>query len=369
MVDLQGQYQNLKSEIDSAIHTTLDSSQYINGKQVSDFEIQLSQFLNADHVISCGNGTDALMIALMALELKPGDEVIIPSFTYVATAEVIALLGLNPIMVDVEYDSFNINIDAIQNAITTKTKAIIPVHLFGESCKMTEILAIAKKHNLYIIEDNAQSLGTDYIKKDGSKIKTGLIGDIGCTSFYPSKNLGAYGDGGALTTNDAILAENIRKISNHGQSKRYYHSMVGVNSRLDSIQAGILSVKLNYLNEFNQKRCELAQFYSSGLSKIDDIILPQESKHSSHVYHQYTLKVKNNKRDKLKDFLKDNHIPSMIYYPVPLYKQEAYKNDKEEIVHPVTEQLCNEVLSLPMHPDMKDDQKVYIVDTIKTFFG
>ncbi len=367
MVDLQGQYKKLKSEIDAAVHLTLDSSQYINGQQVSTFENKLAKFIDANHVIGCANGTDALQIALMALDLKPGDEVIVPSFTYVATAEVIALLGLTPIMVDADYDTFNIDITALKKSITPNTKAIIPVHLFGQACAMAELLAIAKDNNLFIIEDNAQSIGADY-SDDKTKIKTGLIGDIGTTSFYPSKNLGAYGDGGALTTNDDKLAEKIRRIANHGQNKKYHHSMVGVNSRLDSIQAGILSVKLDHLETFNQKRYDLAQFYNIELASIKEIIIPKEDKNSTHVYHQYTLKVLNNKRDDLKTYLQSYDIPSMIYYPIPLYKQEAYRRNNENVFHPVTEQLCKEVLSLPMHPDMREDQRNYIVQKVKEFF-
>lgn len=367
MVDLKAQYNELKTEIDQNINEVIASCAFINGPMVRDFEAKLGNYLNVKSVIACGNGTDALQIALMALDLKAGDEVILPSFTYVATAEVIALLGLVPKMVDVDVDTFNVNVQKIKESIGPKTKAIVPVHLFGQCAPMEEIMEIAEDHNLFVIEDNAQSLGADYIFKDGSKKKSGTIGHIGCTSFYPSKNLGAYGDGGALMTNDPELGEKIRKIANHGQNKRYHHSHIGVNSRLDSLQAGILSAKLERFDDFNERRRALAQAFQSGLSNIEGLSLPKENDHSTHVYHQFTLKIHHGKRDLLQASLKSVGIPSMIYYPIPLYKQEAYAEYHTGENHPITENLCAEVISLPMHPNMNSEQTEYIIEKVKFF--
>lgn len=369
MVDLGAQYQSLKTEIDQAVQGVLDSQAFINGPEVKSFEKELASYNKAGFAIACGNGTDALQIALMALDLNQGDEVIIPSFTYVATAEVIVLLGLKPVMVDVDYNTFNINVAELEKAIGPKTKVIVPVHLFGQCVDMEALMEIANAHNLYVIEDNAQSIGADYTFSDGSKKKSGTLGHIGCTSFYPSKNLGAFGDGGAIITNDEVLANKLRRIANHGQAKRYYHSMVGVNSRLDSMQACILNVKLKHLDHFNAKRKELADFYRAELNNISELDLPKLNPNSNHVYHQFTLKVLNDKREALQSHLKENGIPTMIYYPVPLYKQEAYAKWFSGTPHKVTEKLSDEVLSLPMHPNMEQSQAEYITKTIKQFYS
>ena len=324
MVDLKTQYKKIKSEIDSSIINTIESSQFIGGPQVEAFKISLQNYLDVKYVIPCANGTDALQIALMALELKPGDEVIVPSFTYVAAAEVIGLLGLTPIMADVDLNNFNICIESIKKAITPKTKAVIPVHLYGQSAPMEELVNLASKHNFYIVEDNAQALGADYKFKNGIKRKTGTIGDIGCTSFFPTKNLGCYGDGGALYTNNDRLAERLKIIAVHGQSKKYHHKVIGCNSRLDALQASILNIKLKYLDTYNLNRLKAAQIYTKGLSGINELITPKTENYSNHVFHQYTLKVKNSKRDELIEYLSKNDIPSIVYYPIPLYKQEAF---------------------------------------------
>jgi len=369
MVDLGAQYQELKPQIDHSVAEVINSQAFINGPAVKNFEKDLAAFHQVNSVIACANGTDALQIALMALELEKGAEVILPSFTYVATAEVIALLGLKPKMIDVDYDTFNIDVNQLKSAIGSNTKAIVPVHLFGQSANMEEIMNLAQENNIFVIEDNAQSIGADYSFSNGKVQKTGTLGHIGCTSFYPSKNLGAYGDAGAIMTNDADLSEKIRRIANHGQSTRYYHSTVGVNSRLDSIQAGILNIKLQYLNEFNKRRKELADFYETQLENLEDLILPANSSYSTHVYHQFTMKILNDRRDDLKEYLSENGIPSMIYYPVPLYRQEAYAEYYSGEPQPITERLCKEVLSLPMHPNMEKDQAQYITDKVKAFFN
>jgi UDP-2-acetamido-2-deoxy-ribo-hexuluronate aminotransferase len=370
MVDLKSQYQNIKDQIDQSVISTIESSQFIGGSQVESFKISLQEYLKVKHVIPCANGTDALQIALMALGLKPGDEVIVPAFTYVATAEVIGLLGLIPIMVDVDLENFNILIEGLENKISSKTKAIVPVHLFGQASRMEDLLKFAKMRNLFVIEDNAQALGADYFFKNGSSNKLGTIGDIGCTSFFPSKNLGCYGDGGALMTNDDELAEKIRMIANHGQSKKYHHKIIGCNSRLDSIQAAVLNVKLKYLDKYNTNRKNAAAFYIKELDQTSGIVTPITMNYSSHVFHQFTLKVKENQRDHLKDYLQKKGIPSMIYYPIPLYDQEAFrgyvsKNFKLEN----TEALCKEVLSLPMHSELKRETQEKIIFYIKEFFN
>lgn len=370
MVDLKSQYLKIKDEIDSAVLECIASTQFINGPQVKAFQVELEHYLNVMHVIPCANGTDALQIALMALELEPGDEVIVPSFTYVATAEVIGLLRLTPVMVDVAPDTFNITAEIIEKAITPKTKAIVPVHLFGQCADMEPIMALAEKHGLYVIEDNAQAIGADYVFGKGKKQKAGTIGHIGTTSFYPSKNLGCYGDGGAIMTNDDELAKKIRKIANHGQDKRYYHDVLGVNSRLDSIQAAILSIKLKRLDEYCALRQSVAAAYDKVFSQIPQVIIPTRQANSSHVFHQYTLKVPASDRSALIEYLKENAIPSMIYYPVPLYKQQAFKTywkSGEEL--PVTEMLCDAVLSLPIHTEMDEIQLNHICSAIAAFFA
>lgn len=370
MVDLKSQYLKIKDQIDQSVINTIESSQFIGGSQVETFKISLQEYLEVKHVIPCANGTDALQIALMALGLKPGDEVIVPAFTYVATAEVIGLLSLIPIMVDVDIENFNILIEGLKDKISSKTKAIVPVHLFGQGSDMKELLKFAKKHNLFIVEDNAQALGADYYFNNGLSKKLGTIGDIGCTSFFPSKNLGCYGDGGALMTNDDKLAEKIRMIANHGQSKKYHHKVIGCNSRLDSIQAAVLNIKLKYLNQYNTNRKNAAAFYIKELDKIPGIVTPKTMIYSSHVFHQFTIKVKENKRDALKQYLQKKGIPSMIYYPIPLYDQEAFrgyvsKNFKLQN----TESLCKEVLSLPMHSELKSETQGKIIFHIKEFFN
>ena len=373
MVDLKGQYLKIKDEVDAGIHRVIDNTAFINGPIVKEFAQHLSEYQGGCHVITCANGTDALQIALMALELKPGDEVIVPAFTYVASAEVIGLLGLTPVMVDVDFDTFNVTVDNIKRALSPKTKAIIPVHLFGQSCDMEPILALAREHDLYVIEDNAQAIGAEYTFSDGHKAKTGTMGTIGCTSFFPSKNLGCYGDGGAIFTNDDVLAERISMIANHGQRVKYYHAVLGCNSRLDSIQAAVLDVKLKHLDEYCAARYEAASYYTQQLKVFDPeekfIVTPKEHKNSTHVYHQYTLKIKNNKRDELKAYLGEQGIPSMIYYPLPLQEQEAFM--------PITragEKLDNakacacSVLSLPIHTEMTKDVQDLVLNAIKNYY-
>jgi UDP-2-acetamido-2-deoxy-ribo-hexuluronate aminotransferase len=368
MVDLQGQYQHIKEDIAIEIQRTLDTAAFINGGQVKEFQQDLEVYLGVKHVIPCANGTDALQIAMMALNLKRGDEVIVPSFTYVATAEVIALLDLVPVMIDVDPNTFNITSDIIEKAVTPRTKAIVPVHLFGQSADIEPIMALAKKHNLYVIEDNAQAIGSDYTFVNGHVQKSGTIGHIGCTSFFPSKNLGCYGDGGALMTNDDDLAATIRMVANHGQKKKYFHSVVGVNSRLDSLQAGILKVKLKQLDTYAAARNKAAAFYDNSLKNTEGVIIPQRQANSTHVFHQYTLLIKNGKRNALQAYLQEKGIPTMIYYPVPLYKQEAFATYYSGEPHAVTESLCDSVLSLPMHTEMDENLLAYITESIQQFF-
>ncbi len=369
MVDLHSQYENVRDEINMEIQKVLDSCAFIKGGKVNEFQKNLEQYLRVKHVIPVGNGTDALQIALMALGLKPGDEVITPTFTFIATAEVVALLGLTPVLVDVDYDTFNISIDAIERAITPKTKAIVPVHLFGQNADMEAIVHIAKKHNLYVIEDACQSIGSEYTFSDGNCVKSGCIGDVGCTSFFPSKNLGCYGDGGALFTNDDVLAEKIRIIANHGMKVRYHHDLVGVNSRLDSIQAAVLDVKLKYLNNYIQSRQRAAYFYDFAFEKNPYLEIPKRDSKSTHVFHQYTLKVNAFDRNLLKTHLESNGIPAMVYYPIPLHLQEAYKNNRyREGYFPVAEELCRKVISLPMHTELTEEQLDFITETVNIFF-
>jgi len=367
MVDLKRQYLKIKDEIDQGILEVLDTTAYINGPKVKAFQEGLQTYLKAKHVIPCANGTDALQIAMMALDLQPGDEVIVPAFTYVATAEVIALLRLKPVMVDVDYDTFNLTADIIAKAITPRTKAIVPVNLFGQSCDLEPIMALAKEHGIWVIEDNAQAIGADYTFRDGSTAKTGTIAHIGCTSFYPSKNLGAYGDGGAISTNHSDLAERMQMIANHGQARRYYHDLVGVNSRLDAIQAVVLGVKLKHLDEYATARQAAADFYDQALAGLDWLQTPVRFSGSTHVFHQYTLLIKNGQRDALQTYLQQQGIPTMIYYPVPLYAQDAFRPFTEVNNLPVTEQLCQEVLSLPIHTELDAEQLNFIVEAIKGF--
>lgn len=373
MVDLKGQYMKIKPEVDAAIQNVIDNTAFINGPIVKEFAQNLSDYMGGCHVITCANGTDALQIALMALGLKPGDEVIVPAFTYVASAEVIGLLGLTPVMVDVDYDTFNVTVDNIKKALSAKTKAIIPVHLFGQSCDMEPILNFAKEHSLYVIEDNAQAIGAEYTFSDGHKEKTGTMGTIGCTSFFPSKNLGCYGDGGAIFCKDDELAEKLRMIANHGQRVKYHHSVIGCNSRLDSIQAAILNVKLKHLNEYSKARYAAASYYTEKLKAFDPeqkfFITPKELEQSTHVYHQYTLKIKNGKRDALKKFLADAGIPSMIYYPLPLQEQEAFKpitRAAEDLT--ISKDIAYSVLSLPVHTEISSSVQDIIIHIIISFF-
>jgi dTDP-4-amino-4,6-dideoxygalactose transaminase len=369
MVDLKGQYKKIKTEIDHAVISSIASTSFINGPDVKEFQLNLEKYLGVKHVIPCANGTDSLQIAMMALDLKPGDEVICPAFTYVATAEVIGLLGLTPVMVDVDPSTFNLTATAIEKAITLKTKAIVPVHLYGQSCDMEPIMILAQKHKLFVIEDNAQAIGADYTFSDGTVAKTGTIGHIGSTSFFPSKNLGCYGDGGALMTNDDELAKKMRMIANHGQEKKYYHKVLGCNSRLDTIQAAILNIKLNHLDNYSQSRNQMASFYDQAFASIAALQVPQRQEGSTHVFHQYTIKVKNGKRSELQKYLSDKGIPSMIYYPLPLYKQEAFQQFvSDDFSLATAEQLCDEVLSLPIHTELNIDVMNFVCSSIQSFF-
>jgi UDP-2-acetamido-2-deoxy-ribo-hexuluronate aminotransferase len=370
MVDLKAQYEKIGAEIDNAIKTVLVSTAFIKGPEVGLFEEELQKYMSVNHVVSCANGTDALHLAMKVLDLQPGDEVITTDFTFIATLEVIALLGLKPVIVDPEPGSFNISVEEVRKVISPRTKAIIPVHLFGQCADMEGLMDLAKKHNLYIIEDAAQATGADYFFHDGTIRKAGTIGHIGTTSFFPSKNLGCYGDGGALYTNDETLARKLRSIANHGMKVRYHYDDIGVNSRLDTIQAAILRVKLRYLSAFNAARETVAGKYDQGFAGCRSIVTPERVRYSSHIFHQYTIKVLNGNRDELKKYLDSKSIPSMIYYPGPLHLQKAYGylGYKEEDL-PVTSSLCKEVLSLPMHPDMEKEQVDYIIYNVLEFFG
>ena len=368
MVDLSQQYQNIKHAVDKAIMDVVSSTKFINGPDVALFQQELASYLGVKHVITCGNGTDALQISMMGLGLKPGDEVITPSYTYIATTEVIGLLGLKPVFVDCDPKTFNISPEAIKRAITSKTKAIVPVHLYGQSCEMQEIMHIANEHNLFVIEDNAQAIGCDY-NMNGIKIKTGTIGNVGCTSFFPSKNLGCFGDGGAICTNDNNLAIQLKMIANHGQSKRYYHDRVGCNSRLDSIQAAVLRVKLKELDNYILKRNEAADFYDSAFKNMSELTIPYRSKSSNHVFHQYTLKLSDEiNRDNLVAHLAQKDIPAMIYYPIPAHKQKMFSNIENVCsVLEHTEWLNSRVFSLPMHTELSHLQQNYIVESVIEF--
>lgn len=379
MVDLQGQYQGIKDRVEQSLQEVLDSAAFINGPEVQAFQHELEEYLGVKHVIPCANGTDALQIAMMALDLKPGDEVITADFTFAATVEVIALLGLTPVLVDVDPVTFNIDVEAIARAITSKTKAIVPVHLFGLSADMEPILDLAKKHNLYVIEDNAQAIGAPYTFSDGRVAQTGTMGEIGTTSFFPSKNLGCYGDGGALFTNDDDLAYKLRGIVNHGMYERYHHDVVGVNSRLDSMQAAVLRAKLPNLDNYNKARRKAARLYSEKLAGLENVITPTGVQDDTadaygicenHVFHQYTLRLKNTDRDALVTYLQSKDIPCGVYYPIPLHMQKAYADSRyNEADFPVTNALVKEVISLPMHTELDEEQIVYITNHIKEFLS
>lgn len=370
MVDLQQQYQKIKPEIDKGIQEVIDSAAFINGPAVKTLQTSLENYLGINHVIPCGNGTDALQVSMMALGLQPGDEVITSSFTFIATAEVIALLKLTPVLVDVDPGTFNIDPEAIRRAITPKTKAIVPIHLFGQCAPMEEILGIAREHDLFVIEDNCQAIGSDYLFEDGSSKKGGTIGHIGCTSFFPSKNLGCYGDGGAIFTNDDELANQLRIIVNHGMTVRYYHDLIGVNSRLDSIQAAVLNVKLKHLDEYAAKRRAAADYYDKAFAGHPKLKTPVRYPKSTHVFHQYTLVTSDVDRKALVEFMASRQIPVMIYYPVPLHLQKAYLDPRyREGDFPVTEALSEYVISLPMHTELDEEQMAHITSSLLEFIN
>lgn len=370
MVDLQKQYLNIKEDIDNAIGGVLQSAKFIRGEFVQKFEQQLAEYMGVKHVITCANGTDALQISLMALDLKPHDEIICPSFSFISGAEMAGLLNLRPVFVDVDYNNFNATIENIIQAISVKTKVIMPVHLFGQGVNMEEIMKLAEQYRLTVIEDNAQSLGANYYFSDGKKKKLGTIGDIGCTSFFPTKNLGCYGDGGAIFTDNDKLAEKLRLISNHGMKEKYRNETIGINSRLDGIQAAVLSEKLKHIDDYIKARQDAAEFYSAGLQSLSDhILLPEKVEYSDHTFHQFTIKVLNGKRDELKAYLTEKQIPTAIYYPYPLHSQEAFVQiERQGNAMDITERLCSEVLSLPMHTELSIEQQIYIVEAIKEFF-
>ncbi len=370
MVDLSSQYHNIQRQIDAKFKEVLSSASFINGDEVKAFEQELADYLSVKHVIPCGNGTDALQIAMMGLDLKPGDEVITVDFTFAATVEVIALLQLKPVLIDVNPDTFTMDIEQLKAAITPKTKAIVPVHLFGQCADMEAILHIANTHNLYVIEDTAQALGADYVFSDNTRMKAGTMGIVGTTSFFPSKNLGAYGDAGALFTNDDALAKKLKSIVNHGMSKRYFYDRIGVNSRLDTLQAAVLRIKLPLLDGYAAARQKAAAYYDTAFQNCDAISIPKRSIQSTHVFHQYTLKVPEEVRTGLHEFLKEQGIPNAIYYPVPLHSQEAYKHfsfDSKKLN--TTQALCKTVLSLPMHTELDDEQLAFISDKVLEFIN
>lgn len=370
MVDLQKQYLNIKEDIDNAIGEVLQSAKFIRGEFVQKFEQQLAEYMGVKHVITCANGTDALQISLMALDLKPHDEIICPSFSFISGAEMAGLLNLRPVFVDVDYNNFNATIENIIQAISVKTKVIMPVHLFGQGVNMEEIMKLAEQYHLIVIEDNAQSLGANYYFSDGKKKKLGTIGDIGCTSFFPTKNLGCYGDGGAIFTDNDKLAEKLRLISNHGMKEKYRNETIGINSRLDGIQAAILGEKLKHIDDYIKARQDAAEFYSAGLQSLSDhILLPEKVEYSDHTFHQFTVRVLNGKRDELKAYLAEKQIPTAIYYPYPLHSQEAFVQiERQGNAMDITERLCSEVLSLPMHTELSIEPQIYIVEAIKEFF-
>lgn len=365
MVDLKSQYEQIKEEVNTGIQEVLDTTAFIKGGKVNDFQHNLEKYLGVKHVIPVGNGTDALQIALMALDLQPGDEVITPTFTFIATAEVVALLGLTPVVVDVDPDTFNISIESVRKAITPRTKAIVPVHLFGQNADMEAIVEIAKEYQLIVLEDACQSIGSTYTFNDGTTVQSGCMGHIGCTSFFPSKNLGCYGDGGAIFTNDDELAAKMRSIANHGMVVRYYHDVVGVNSRLDSIQAAVLDVKLKYLDKYTMARQQAAAYYDKAFAGCEKITIPARNASSTHVFHQYTIKLNDVDRTNVQKQLSERNIPAMIYYPVPLHLQKAYKNDRyQQGDFPHAEMLCSCVLSLPMHTELDEEQLKYITENL-----
>jgi dTDP-4-amino-4,6-dideoxygalactose transaminase len=370
MVDLKTQHAAIASEVQAALADCLANTAFIGGPKVAAFQANLEAYLKVKRVVPCANGTDALQLALMSLDLEVGDEVIVPAFTYVATAEVIGLLRLKPVLVDVDPHTFNTTVEHIAPALTAKTKAIVPVHLFGQSADMAPILALAQEHNLAVIEDNAQAIGADYTFENGQVAKTGTLGTIGCTSFYPSKNLGAYGDGGALMTQDEALGERLGMLANHGQQKRYYHDLIGVNSRLDALQAAVLDIKLKRLDAYTKARQAAAAYYDQALASVAAVALPKRQHNSTHVFHQYTLKVPAEQRDALQAHLKERNIPSMIYYPVPLQEQAAFRSIIQQPTQDLsnTNQLCKEVISLPMHSELDEEQLAYIVWNIQEFF-
>jgi dTDP-4-amino-4,6-dideoxygalactose transaminase len=370
MVDLKSQYMKIKPQVDQAINDVLSSTQFINGEHVKSFQNELAAYLDVKHVITCANGTDALQISMMALGLKPGDEIITPSFTYIATTEVIGLLGLKPVFVDCNPENFNISVDEVEKAITKKTKAIVPVHLFGQSSDMKSIMSLAKKYNLFVIEDNAQAIGSDYLGFNQPQ-KTGTIGNIGCTSFFPSKNLGCFGDGGAMMTNDDELAKKLRMIANHGQSKRYYHDIVGCNSRLDNIQAAVLRIKLKELDQYILNRQKAANYYDQNLKDLDQLTLPFRNLDSNHIFHQYTLKLDDSiLRDELIQYLADKNIPAMVYYPVPAHRQKMFSKIPNSFGNmKVTNWLSSRVFSLPMHTELSTLQQDYIIENISNFLN
>ena len=369
MVDLLSQFRKIEPEVMNAIKKVIENTAFIKGPEVNQFAEKLQNYLDVNHVIPCANGTDALQVALMALKLEPGDEVITSPFTFIATIEVIKLLGLKPVLADIEEDTFLIDPGKVRSAITDKTKLILPVHLFGQCANMTEITAMAKEKDIFVVEDTAQALGADYFFGDKNSKKAGTIGDIGCTSFFPSKNLGAFGDGGAIFTHDREMADKISAMVNHGMKMRYHYEYIGVNSRLDTIQAAILNIKLDHLDEYHIARQKAADYYYNSLANMEGIVLPVRAEHSNHIFHQYTIKVKDNKRDALKDYLNKHDIPAMIYYPLGLHLQEAYKDlGYKKGDFPVTERASEVVLSLPMHTELTKDQLDYICNTIKSFF-
>lgn len=370
MVDLQTQYMRIKQDIDAGIQEVIESAAFIKGPKVTSFQEHLEQYTGAKHVIPVGNGTDALQIALMGLGLKSGDEVITPTFTFIATAEVVALLGLKPVVVDVEWDTMNMDIEAVRRAITPKTKAIVPVHLFGQCANMEPLMALAKEHHLFIVEDACQAIGAQYTFSNGETKQAGTIGHIGCTSFFPSKNLGCYGDGGAIFTNDDALADKMRAVANHGCRIRYHHDEVGVNSRLDSIQAAVLDAKLPHLNEYIAARQQAAAYYDRAFAGSDKLLIPARQAQSTHVFHQYTLRVIGANRDELRSRLAERGIPAMIYYPVPLHQQKAYLDPRyKDGDFPVAERLASCVLSLPMHTELDEEQLAYITSNVLDIIG
>jgi len=370
MMDLRGQYLRMKDEIDEAIQDVLNRGQFIGGDPVKRFAKEFAEWNDVKHVIPCGNGTDALQIALMAMDCQPGDEIIVPSFTYIATVEVISLLGLVPKFIEVDPQTFNIDPDVLQGAFSPRTKGILPVHLYGQCANMESILQFARENGLFVIEDSAQAVGARYTFSGGNTMTAGTMGDIGCTSFFPTKNLGAYGDGGAMMTNDDQIAEKLRLTANHGQTRKYHHDFVGVNSRLDTLQAAILSVKLKYLREFERKRNEVAEYYDECLSNIDGICIPHRFENSTHVFHQYTLKVDDGRRNELQEFLRDRSIPSVVYYPVPQHMQKGYKKyGYKKCDLPISEELAESVISIPMHTELERSEQDEVVEGIKSFFS